>query len=119
MVAQVMGDMDLPASSENQRRVEAALGEVVDQAVEDLRDSSFVEVDPSPVLGRDRDPALQVRLPVGPPRQGDRPYPLRDGPALGPAPGHDYDWRQLSETGIQPGMRLEAIRPSRRHKQHS
>jgi hypothetical protein len=31
--------------------------------------------------------------------------------------GHDYDWRQLPETGIDPGMRLEAIRPERRHRQ--
>ena len=37
MVAQVMGEMDLPASSENKKRVEAALGEVVDQAVDDPR----------------------------------------------------------------------------------
>jgi hypothetical protein len=43
--------------------------------------------------------------------------PQRAGPDRGPATGHDYDWRQLSETGIEPGMRLEAIRPERRHGQ--
>jgi hypothetical protein len=33
---------------------------------------------------------------------------------------HDFDHRPLAETGIRPGMRLEAIRPERRvFKQHS
>jgi hypothetical protein len=146
MVAQVMGEMDLPASSENTKRVEAALGEVVDQAVEDLRGSSFVEVDPSPLLGRPCIPQLvpyddrqiasdfletiwrefadETAIPrfkygylwvLRNKATGQLLYEL--GRIWARRRGHDYDWRQLSETGIEAGMRLEAIRPERRAKQ--
>jgi hypothetical protein len=79
-----------------------------------LRGSSFVEVDPSPLLGRPRIPQLV-------------PYDYEQSASdfletiwriWARRRGHDYDWRQLSETGIEPGMRLEALRSERRAKQH-
>jgi hypothetical protein len=106
----------------------------------------FVEVDPSPLLGR---PCLPQLVPyndqqsasdfletiwrefadeAGIPRfKYGYMWVLRDketgrllnelGRIWARRRGHDYDWRQLSETGIEPGMRLEAVRPERRHKQ--
>jgi hypothetical protein len=135
MVTQVMSEMDL-----------AAGGEAADQAVEDVVGNPFVEVDPSPLLGR---PCLPQLIPyddqqsasdfletiwrefadeAGIPRfKYGYMWVLRDketgrllnelGRIWARRRGHDYDWRQLSETGIEPGMRLEAIRPDRRHKQ--
>jgi hypothetical protein len=146
MVAQVMSEMDLPADSENKKRVEAALGEVVDQAVDDLRGNSFVEVDPSSLLGRPCIPQLipydeqqsasdfletiwrefadETEIPrfkygyLWVLRDKETGHSLHEmGRIWARRRGHDYDWCQLSETGIEPGMRLEAVRPERRHKQ--
>jgi hypothetical protein len=123
MVAQVMGEMgemDLPAGSENTKRVEAALSEVVDQAVEDLRGSSFVEVDPSPLLGR---PCIPQLVPYDD-RQIASDFletiwrEFADETAI-PRFKYGYLWvLRNRETGIEAGMRLEAIRPERRAKQH-
>jgi hypothetical protein len=147
MVTQVMGEMDLAAGGRDKQRVEAALGEGADQAAEDVPGNPFVEVDPSPLLGR---PCLPQLIPYNDQQsasdfletiwrefadEAEIPrfkygymWVLRDketgrllnelGRIWARRRGHDYDWRQLSETGIEPGMRLEAIRPERRHKQH-
>jgi hypothetical protein len=146
MVTQVMSEMDLPAGSEDKKRVGATLGEAADQAVEDGLGNPFVEVDPSPLLGR---PCLPQPIPYDEQQSASdfletiwREFAeetriprfnygylwvLRDretgrllhemGRIWARRRGHDDDWRQLSETGIGPGMRLEAIRPERRHEQ--
>jgi hypothetical protein len=147
-LTEATGEADRSASSENQRRVEAALDDAVDEAVEDLRESALVEIDPSPLLGR---PCARQWLPydeqqivsefleniwqgfakeTGIPRfkygylwvlrDKQTGQPLYDmGRIWAKQFRHDFDHRPLSETGIRPGMRLEAIRPERRlFKQH-
>jgi hypothetical protein len=57
---------------------------------------------------------------VGAPGQGNRPALYDKGRIWAKQFRHDFDHRPLAETGIRPGMRLEAIRPERRvFKQHS
>lgn len=135
------------AGGDNQRRVEA-LDDAVDEAVEDLRESALVEIDPSPLLGR---PCARQWLPyderqvvsefleniwqgfareTGIPRfkygylwvlrDRETGQPLYDmGRIWAKQFRHDFDHRPLAETSIRPGMRLEAIRPERRlFKQH-
>ena len=147
-LAGTAGEVDLEADGENQRRVEAALDDAVDEAVEDLRESALIEVDPSPLLGR---PCAHQWLPyeeqqvvsefleniwqgfakeTGIPRfkygylwvlrDKETGQPLYDmGRIWAKQFRHDFDHRPLSETGIRPGMRLEAIRPAKRlFKQH-
>jgi hypothetical protein len=112
-----------------------------------LRGSSFVEVDPGPLLGRPCIPQLvpydyeqsasdflettwrefadETEIPrfkygylwvLRNRETGQLLYEM--GRIWARRRGHDDDWRQLWETGIEPGMRLEAIRPERRAKQH-
>jgi hypothetical protein len=147
-LTEVTGEADPSAGSENQRRVEAALDDAFDEAVEDLRESALVEIDPSPLLGRASAPRL---LPydeqqvvseflesiwqgfadeTGIPRfkygylwvlrDRETGQPLYDmGRIWAKQFRHDFDHRPMSDTGIRPGMRLEAIRPERRlFKQH-
>lgn len=140
-------EIDRSAGGDNQRRVEA-LDDAVDEAVEDLRESALVEIDPSPLLGR---PCARQWLPyderqvvsefleniwqgfakeTGIPRfkygylwvlrDRETGRPLYDmGRIWAKQFRHDFDHRPLAETSIRPGMRLEAIRPERRlFKQH-
>lgn len=136
------------ADGESQRRVEAALDDAVDEAVEDLRESALIEIDPSPLVGRPCDPhvllydeqqivsefleniwqgfAKETGIPrfeygyLWVLRDKESGEPLYDmGRIWAKQFRHDFDHRPLSETGIRPGMRLEAIRPPRRlFRQH-
>jgi hypothetical protein len=147
-MTEVTGEADRSADGESQRRVEAALDDAVDEAVEDLRERALVEVDPSPLLGRPCPPRLlpcdgrQVvseflesiwqgfAKETGIPRfKYGYLWVLRDretgqvlydmGRIWAKQFRHDFDHRRMSEAGIRPGMRLEAIRPERRlFKQH-
>jgi hypothetical protein len=147
-LTEVTGEVALSADSENQRRVEAALDDAVDEAVEDLRESALVEIDPSPLLGRSCTPQLlpydgrQVvsefleniwqgfAKETGIPRfkygylwvlrDKESGQPLYDmGRIWAKQFRHDFDHRPVAETGIRPGMHLEAVRPERRlFKQH-
>jgi hypothetical protein len=142
------GEADPEADGESQRRVEAALDDAVDEAVEDLRESALIEIDPSPLVGRPCDPHLllydeqqivsefleniwqRFAKETGIPRfKYGYLWVLRDKESGEPLYEmgriwakqfrHDFDHRPLSETGIRPGMRLEAIRPPRRlFRQH-
>lgn len=51
MVTEVLHRMELPRTTETERRVEEALEEVAERAVEEIRENSFVAVDPGPLLG--------------------------------------------------------------------
>ena len=144
----VTGEVDPAADGESQRRVEAALDDAFDDAVEDLRESALVEIDPGPLLGRACIPQLlpyderqvvseflesiwqSFAAETGIPRfKYGYLWVLRDketgkllsdmGRLWARQFRHDFDHRPLSETGIRPGMRLEAIRPPKRlFKQH-
>lgn len=142
------GEVDGDGDSENQRRVDAAFDDAFDEAVEDYRESALVEIDPSPLAGRPCTPQLlfcdekqmvseflenvwqgfakEIRIPRF--KYGYL-WVLRDketgqvfsdmGRLWAKQFRHDFDHRPMSETGIRPGMRLEAIRPEKRlFKQH-
>jgi hypothetical protein len=139
-VADVLRSMDVPRSWEAERRVEVALGEAVDRAVEQTRASLFVQLDPSPLLGEQSQPwllrydpdqtvseflntiwfRLTRKLRIPPHRYGSS-WVLVDVtsseelPAMGRVwaerLGQQKDLRSIGQAGIRPGMRLQAIRP--------
>jgi hypothetical protein len=142
-LAEVTGANDPTADHENQRRVEEAFDDALDEAVEDLRESALVEIDSSRLVGHPCPPQLlpydeqQVvseflenvwqgfAKETGIPRfKYGYLWVLREketgklfsdmGRLWAKQFRHDFDHRSLRETGIRPGMRLEAVRPPKR-----
>jgi hypothetical protein len=144
MAAEVLTQLKIPRNTETERRVETVLGGVVDRAVKEIRETSFVEVDPRPLVGTSSSPwqlpyedfrnvsdfldrvwAGLRREVVVPPwtyesvwilRDADTKTELRDvGKAWAERQGLKNDWRFLADVGIRPGMRLQAIPVGRPH----
>jgi hypothetical protein len=139
-IADVLRSMDVPGGWEAERRVEVALGEAVDRAVEQTRASLFLQLDPSPLLGEQSQPwllrydpdqtvseflnaiwfRLSRKLRIPPHRYGSS-WILLDatsgkelaamGRAWAQQFGQQKDLRSIAQAGIRPGMRLQAIRP--------
>jgi hypothetical protein len=141
-IVEVLRSVDLPRSSEAERKVEAALGEAVERVVAETRESLFVQLDPSPLFEERSQPWLlrydreqtvseflnniwfklsrRARLP---PHRYASAWVLRDMvtgeelPAMGriwaERFGQQKDLRAIAEAGILPGMQLQAVRPRR------
>jgi hypothetical protein len=145
MVSEVLTRMELPRTTETERRVEEALEGIAERAVDEIRLNSFVEVDPAPLGIHDKwtlpyatfqtvsdfldqiwwDLRDKARIPAF--TYASR-WALRDvrtnnilmdmGTTWAEGHGMESDLRSLSEVGIYPGARLEIVplTPSRRSR---